>query len=314
LAPWQIHKRQQWHKDHPDDAFDVSSQRYQCGRCKKAKIPVENRVKRLRELEAKESRQRRSTVKITTRKQLNTLFRKQRDNPDLYRREDGAELCNRGLYPLLDRVPESAQEKGRRIYAEICKTGKKWPEMTKGCMLRDWGRRCAQPICVHDPHPGVKCSHCSCLKYRATELPLNVRFGLCVSCWNKGGHALIVRRNSANIQLRFHNACYCEWRTSTDEGRRYIWRKRHKDKASLPSYKAGRRPKEEDLRLRWAWLWQHFAGERSYSEIAKEHGLDSSSVETAVEFMIDNLPQSHLVGARYQPMIELAKALSKTSR
>jgi len=179
-------------------------------------------------------------------------------------------------------------------------------------MLRYWGRRCAQPICFHDPHPSVKCSHCSCLKYRATELPRNVRLGLCVLCWNKDGRALIIRKDSANIRLRFHGPCYREWRTSTEEGRRYIWRKRRKEEASLPSYKPGQRPKEEDLKLRWSWFWQHFAGEKPYREIAREH--ESSSVEKNVKFMIDNLPESHLVDDRYHPQLELAKVLSGASR
>jgi DNA-binding XRE family transcriptional regulator len=154
LAPWQIHKRQRWQKDHSDNFFDVSSQRYRCGRCTKAAIPIGNRIERLRELEAKESGQRRSMVEITTRKQLNTLFRKHRDDQDLYRREDGPELLARGLYPLLDRVPEWAQEKGRQTYVEACKTGKKWPEMTKGCMLRDYPALCRQ---LMDP---LQASHC----------------------------------------------------------------------------------------------------------------------------------------------------------
>ena len=55
LKPWQIHKRQRWQKDHPDNFFDVSSQRYRCRRCTQAAVPIGNRVKRLRELEAKES-------------------------------------------------------------------------------------------------------------------------------------------------------------------------------------------------------------------------------------------------------------------
>jgi hypothetical protein len=46
LAPWQIHKRQRWVKDHPSSLFDVFSQRYRCGRCSKAAIPVGNRVER----------------------------------------------------------------------------------------------------------------------------------------------------------------------------------------------------------------------------------------------------------------------------
>jgi hypothetical protein len=225
--------------------------------------------------------------KIRTPEQLNKAFRKQRDNQDLYRREDGPEILARGLYPLPERVPEWAQEKGRQTYAEACKTGKKWPEMTKGCMLRYWGRRCAQPICFHDPHPGVKCSHCRCLNYHPRELPRNVRFGVCVWCWNKGSQALIIRKNSANIQLRFHNPCYREWRTSTEEGRRYIWRKRCKEEASLPPYKPGRRPREEDLKLYWSWFWQH-AGGRSYGEIGRERKCGSDFVQKQVEFMIAN--------------------------
>jgi hypothetical protein len=95
-------------------------------------------------------------------------------------------------------------------------------------------------------------------------------------------------------------------------GRRYIWRKRHKEVARLPSYGAGQRPKEKDLKRRWSWFWQHFAGGRPYSEIAAEYG--SSSVEKNVKFMINNLPESRLVDARYRPMIELAKVLTQTSK
>jgi len=318
LKPWQIQKKQRWAKDNPSSFFDLASRSYRCGGCTKAAFPMRNRLKRLRELEAKESGQRRlSSVPPRTREQLNKLFRKHRDNPDLYRSEDeeGSELLRRGLYPL-NPVPQSAQEKGRQTYAERCKTGKKWPKMTEGCMLRRWGRRCDQPLCKgHDPHPGVKCSRCSCLKYLPRELPRNVRFGICVWCWNRDAQGtLIIRKNSANIKLRFHDPCYGEWRKNTDDGKRFLALKRRGEEASLPSYKPGRRPEERDLKLRWSWFWQHCAGKISYDEVAREHRLVPSAVQKAVEFMIDHLPESRFVDTRYQPMVELAKMLSHASK
>jgi hypothetical protein len=127
--------------------------------------------------------------------------------------------------------------------------------MTKGCKLRRWGRRCAQPICQHGPHPGTRCEDCSCPKYVATELPRKLRFGVCVWCFNSEETGfIIIRKNSANIQLRFHNPCYRAWRENTAEGKRYISLKRQGKEASLPSYKLRTRPKEEDLKIHWSWF------------------------------------------------------------
>ena len=78
---------------------------------------------------------------------------------------------------------------------------------------------------------------------------------------------------------------------TTDLGRRFIWLKRRGEEARLPSYKVGRRPKEEDLRIRWSWFWQYFAGGRSYHEIARELGLEYSLVEKKVESLITSFPR-----------------------
>jgi hypothetical protein len=124
---------------------------------------------------------------------------------------------------------------------------------------------------------------------------------------------MIIRRgsrNSAGIKLRFHAACYLDWRKNTQEGRRYISLKQHGQEASLPSYKTGNRPKEETLKIRWSLFWQHFAGERSYGNIAKQEELDSSSVQEGVEYIIKHLPAREKVDARYQPLIDLAKVLA----
>jgi DNA-binding XRE family transcriptional regulator len=328
LTPTQIRKRERsaMLSSNPDKFFDRSSGRYICHRCLKAVIALGNRLKRVRELEAEEAgHQKISMVKIRTRERLDEGYRKHRNNQGFYRKDDaeGPEISARGLYRLLDRVPEEAQKKGRQTYTEICKTNpdKQWLQMTEGCMLRRWGRRCAQPECRnsrrikgqqsrHAPHPGVPCTKkdCSCTEYLPTKLPTDVRFGICVLCLNRHDPGfIIVRKNSANIQLRFHNCCWQQWRKNDDSGRRYIWRKRQGEAPSLPSYESGDRLKEEDLRIRWSWIWQHFAGGRSYEEIGREQGFSRSWIKEQVDYMIDHLPDSSKVDNRYGPEVELAK-------
>lgn len=127
LIPTQIRKRERsaMLSSNPDKFFDRSAGRYICERCLKAAIPVGNQLKRVRKLEAKKAgHQRMSLVKITTKEELSKAVDTHRDNPDLYRREKGeeGEIFARGLYPLLDSVPEWAQEKGRETYAQRCKS------------------------------------------------------------------------------------------------------------------------------------------------------------------------------------------------
>ena len=210
-------------------------------------------------MEAKESGQRRlSRVTITNRKQLTTLFHKRRDDPDLYRREDGPELA-RGLYPLPNRVPEWAQEKGRQTYVEACKTGKKWPEMTKGCMLRRWGEKCDQPICFHDPHPGVKCHNPAQLSFPATSRCLGL---LCVVLEQRrpGSSALegIPRISNSDFTLlvtanggRVPRTVGAIFGANGTKTRRAY---RHTSPGDVLKQKCS---------ARWSWSWQHSATERS---------------------------------------------------
>jgi DNA-binding XRE family transcriptional regulator len=275
--------------------FDLASQERRCPACVRAAKVWMRRLKAVQSLEP--------TVRITTMKQLNDRFREQRKT---------------AAPSLKTKFSPTDQERGRKTYIERCKTVENWPEMTKGCMLRRWGKLCVE--CKHNPHAGKPCAerNCTCTKYTAAELPSTVRFGVCVWCWNQDveGCLIITKdRWPKRTPNMFHGPCYREWRKTTDDGRHFISRKRHGEHPNLPAYKPGDRPDEGTLKTRWSWFWQHFAGGMSYPEIAKQASfgrrqpLDPSTIQKAVKYMIDRFPETRLLADQYGREIDVAKSL-----
>lgn len=277
LAPYEIRSRQRRAKLHPDTFFDPALGKFECYKCAGARRLILEQKRMIKK--AREKAHPNQNVKRT----------KTREDRIEGFREERTELDFGNGRRLLARPPQWAQEAGRRTYVGACKAGKKWPEMTKGCMPRRWNRS-------------------------PSEFPRSVRFGVCVVCWNKDDRWLIIRKNSANIKLRFHGPCYLDWRSNTESGRHYISLKRRGEEASLPAYKPGRRPKEEGLKITWSWVWQHLAEDTAYSQIAKGHGLAPSTVIERVESIVGRLPESRLVDARFRPQLELLESLLSASK
>jgi hypothetical protein len=148
--------------------------------------------------------------------------------------------------------------------------GKRWPKMSAGNLVRRWS---------------------------AKPLPARIRIGICLVCDK-------MTLTYGPEEPHFHWACHQEWKR-TPEGRYFQSLKVRGQDPSLKAPESGRPLTEDNLKLSYSLAIQHYLGDKSYRDLAKENQLSHPSVIERIKFIKAHLPKAEVVGSRFRRSIEL---------
>lgn len=135
-------------------------------------------------------------------------------------------------------------------------------------------------------------------------LPTWIIVGRCLGCGK-----LVLCQRSGEVKGEWHLQCLRAWH-GTPAGRVFIAKLRAGEPVRRSEFvrKGPGKPAEpETLARHFAWAIQHHLGSVSMEAIASRYGVRKQAVSKAVQSIIDDLPPTERVGARFRKHIDLLR-------